>query len=683
MEDKILALFDRQDSWTLRSMEKALHLKEGREFTKFIQTLNDLEERRILYNDHHAYYLITQEEYFVGRVKDISRWEFAVTSADGKIYVKKKFGKNAFDRDVVLVHVTPEKNEIVKIYEHEIQMISGVFKRTKKGMIFFSDIDFHRPIKITNLKDFKPRPKDKAVLAIEAYTNPLQAKLVKLIPDDGKAGNDITTMLYTQKVRMEFNDKVRAEVEKLPTEVKPDDRIGRTDFRNLYTVTIDGDDAKDFDDAISIEKNEQGYVLYVHIADVSHYVKEGSAIDQEAYLRSTSIYVCDRVIPMLPFELSNGICSLNPHVDRCTQTCRMQMDQNGRCIAYEIMPSVIHSDHRCTYRKVNAVMAGDPDAQEEYADVLPLIENLKELTLKMKERAKERGTIDFETKEAVIQLNQKGFPVDIYEKKRGFAEEMIEQCMIQANVCVANFLHQNHLPCMYRVHETPDPEKAATICTVARVMNQSCDLYPDEVSAKDIQQFLLSIEDPHAKDVLSLVALRAMQKARYDAKCLGHFGLALEEYCHFTSPIRRYSDLVVHRMLRKYHFEHADRIGVHKDEAKIEKQSYYVSLKEKDAIHAERSVDDYKKAEYMSKRIGKKFKGTIVGVMNFGFFVELDNTVEGLVPLHSLVDHYDYDEVRMCLIGQNSHRLFALGQEVDVLCYAVNLSKGQVEFALC
>jgi len=464
--------------------------------------------------------------------------------------------------------------------------------------------------------------------------------------------------------------------------VQKDELQNRKDLRNLLTVTIDGDDAKDFDDAISIVKNEKGYLLYVHIADVSHYVKENSALDQEAYLRGNSIYVCDRVVPMLPFDLSNGICSLNPNVDRLTISCAMQVDEKGNLLTYNVFPSVIHSDKRCTYKKVNACLDGDEKALEDYAEVKDLLFTLETLAKLLKKQSHHRGCIDFNTKEAKICMDKNGYPIDVQVLERGFAEQMIEECMILANVCVAHHMHVNKIPSMYRVHENPDPKKVATICTVANSLRIPFDFYPDEVSGSQIQQFLESIKDENAYEVLSMISLRAMQKARYDAHCLGHFGLALEEYCHFTSPIRRYSDLVVHRMLHAYCFNEQKRTPTN-DEKKIEKQAFHISEKERDAIMMERMVNDYKKAQFMEKRIGQVFEGTIVGVMSFGFFVEMDNTVEGLVPVHTLAnDFYDYDEDTMTLKGQTHGKVFQMGMRVRVVCTDVQREKGQVTFSL-
>lgn len=680
MEEKLLKCFQEKKNWTLNELDKRCKPKSSKDFTLMIKILNELEEKRIIFNNHNVYTYIDPSCEFIGKANDISRFEFLVSVDERKIRVDKKNAKNVFDQDEVLVYEEAHQNKIVHVFSHGITKIIGTFYQRKKDFYFRSDVDFHKSIKIKNVKDFKIRNKDKAVLEILKHGDPIICKIKEIIGKEDDKGVDITSMLYENNVRTTFSKHVSKEVNNLPKKVTKEDLVGRVDYRNLLTVTIDGDDARDFDDAISVEKTENGYRLYVHIADVTHYVKKNSAIDKEAYIRSTSIYLVDRVVPMLPFELSNGICSLNPDVDRCTLTCRMDIDNTGRCVSYKIEPTVIHSDKRCTYAKVNRFLNGERII--EYDDISTMLIDLYDLSKLLEARSIERGTIDFNTKESKITLNKNGKPVKIEIKSRGYSEQMIEECMILANVCVANFLNSNHLPGMYRIHEKPDSKKIYTLCSVADALNEQVTFDPNEVEAKDIQEFLHSITNEQSKEILSIVALRAMQKARYDVDCIGHYGLALEEYCHFTSPIRRYSDLVVHRMLRKYLFVKSSDDPKLDMEA-IAKQSIHVSQKERDAISVERQVDDYEKALYMSNKIGKKFEGTIVGVQSFGFFVELDDTVEGLVPSRSLYhDFFDYDEDRMCLVGQTYGDTYQIGQKVKVVCVEADAIKGQVTFAL-
>lgn len=667
---------------TLQEIETKLHLTNTKEMKEMMNELNQLEEERKVYCNHHTYTWIDDDEYFVGRVKDVSKYELAVINPNGRIYVEKKDGKDAFDKDEVLVKKTKNGNEIVHVFKRGIQNITGNFYKDKDGYRFHSDIDLHTNFKVLNLDEFVLGNNVKAVVEIVKYGKPLEVKITRLIGPSNEAGVDVTALLYENNIRQEFPDVVLEEVKKVPDHVSQKDREGREDYRDLLTVTIDGDDSKDFDDAISVERVNDGYRLYVHIADVSHYVQENAPLDQEAYKRGTSVYVVDRCVPMLPFELSNGICSLNPKVDRLTLSCVMDIDKEGVVTDYKIVPSVIHSDHRCTYAKVNALLDGDEEVIKEYGDVKDMLQLFEELAQKLRKQTVKRGAINFSTKEPTIVLNKKGKPVDVYVKERGFAEQMIEEAMILANVCVANFLDSQKFPGVYRVHEKPDPEKIESLYQMAKIFNAPIDFSIDEVNAKEIEQFLRSLDDKTAQEVLSLVALRSMQKARYDAKNIGHYGLSLDEYCHFTSPIRRYSDLIVHRMLRRYGFDQTkDQKQWKKDQQKVVKQAAHISEKERDAINAERFVNDYKMAQFMENKIGQKFIGTIISVMNFGFFVELDNTIEGLVPMHTLMDdYYKYDPETMSLTGENTGKKYQIGDKIEVLCTDVDVPKGQITF---
>lgn len=667
---------------TLQEIETKLHLTNTKEMKEMMNELNQLEEERKVYCNHHTYTWIDDDEYFVGRVKDVSKYELAVINPNGRIYVEKKDGKDAFDKDEVLVKKNKNGNEIVHVFKRGIQNITGNFYKDKDGYRFRSDIDLHTNFKVLNLDEFVLGNNVKAVVEIVKYGKPLEVKITRLIGPSNEAGVDVTALLYENNIRQEFPDVVLEEVKKVPDHVSQKDREGREDYRDLLTVTIDGDDSKDFDDAISVERVNDGYRLYVHIADVSHYVQENAPLDQEAYKRGTSVYVVDRCVPMLPFELSNGICSLNPKVDRLTLSCVMDIDKEGVVTDYKIVPSVIHSDHRCTYAKVNALLDGDEEVIKEYGDVKDMLQLFEELAQKLRKQTVKRGAINFSTKEPTIVLNKKGKPVDVYVKERGFAEQMIEEAMILANVCVANFLDSQKFPGVYRVHEKPDPEKIESLYQMAKIFNAPIDFSIDEVNAKEIEQFLRSLDDKTAQEVLSLVALRSMQKARYDAKNIGHYGLSLDEYCHFTSPIRRYSDLIVHRMLRRYGFDQTkDQKQWKKDQQKVVKQAAHISEKERDAINAERFVNDYKMAQFMENKIGQKFIGTIISVMNFGFFVELDNTIEGLVPMHTLMDdYYKYDPETMSLTGENTGKKYQIGDKIEVLCTDVDVPKGQITF---
>lgn len=682
MKEDILELLNQNKQMTPGAIAKALRIKTSQGMKELGVSLNELEDERQIYNDHERYFLIDGTNWFVGKARDVSATEYAILNKDQKIYVPKRSGRLLMDKDEVLVHVNPEGNEVVHIYDRGITCIPGTFVMTRGGLKFRSDVDLHTSFNVENKKAYNIEPGMKVVVKVVEYTSPLKVKIIDVLGQENDPGVDVSAILAENEVRQEFNKKVRKEVENIPERVHKKELKDRKDLRDLMTVTIDGDSTKDFDDAISVEKLPSGgWKLYVHIADVSHYVEEGDAIDEEAFKRGTSIYVADRVVPMLPFQLSNGICSLNPEVDRLTLTCEMEFNPQGVMSDYDIYSSVIYSDGRLTYSKVNEYLE-NPKNRPDYEKYGEMLHNFSDLAEKLKEQTNKRGHIDFETREPHFVLDEKGMPIDVVCRERGWSEMMIEEAMIMANVAVAHELHTKQLPGMFRVHEIPDPEKLSSLTTMARVLNVPCSIDPNECEPKDIVAFLDSIENPGDKEILSAVAVRSMQKARYCEKNLGHYGLALDEYCHFTSPIRRYPDLLIHRMLHKHVIEKKnDEKTLLKDTKRMEKSALHLSEKEKDAVNVERAVDDLEAAKYMVNKVGQEFDGTITGVASFGFFVELPNTIEGLIPLRYMEDDfYKYDADTMSLHGENTGKVFALGMPVHIKVRDVNIPKRQITF---
>ncbi len=674
MRDKLLKLFNKKNKWTLEELRKEIVVDSSSKIVELMKNLNALVDKRRLVNNHSYYYLVKDED-VVGKVKDISRYEFSVSSPEKKVYVEKKYAKNVFVEDEVLAVKEKGIWKIKHIFAHNIYRITGYFIKLNGRLVFHSDLDFYRDFEIANIKQFKINVNDRVVVKVLKYDNPMVVEIEKVIGNNKDKGVDITSLLIKNNVRMDFNKRVEEEINNLPAKVTAREIKSRKDLRFLQTVTIDGDDAKDFDDAISIIKNEDGYSLFVHIADVSHYVKEGSAIDKEAYARCTSIYVCDRVVPMLPLKLSNGICSLNENVERNTITCQMEIDKQGICKSYLIYPSVIFSDRRCTYKKVNECLDGNETAIEEYASLQEMIANMDDCAKLLEKQAKKRGSIEFFSMEPIIELNKKGKAINVSLRELGQAEQIIEQFMITANICVANYMDDNIIPSMYRIHLDPEYEDLLKLKNICDNFNIAVDI--ESITPAVIQRLLSSIGEESVYLAVSNITLRTMQKAKYSNECLGHFGLSLDQYCHFTAPIRRYSDLIVHRMLRKYLFENFQG-NKDKDFSKIEKQALQMSIKERDAIAVEREINDYKIAEYMESFIGDIFEATIVSVLEFGFFVQLDNTVEGLVPIRSLNGYYEYEEKSMSLIGYRE--TYSIGNRVKVKVTDVNVSKGQIGF---
>lgn len=684
MKEQIIELLKKNGRMSLKELCKAMRLNTNVQKKELGVALNELEDERAIYNDHESYFLIDNIHYMTGKARDVSSSEYAVMNKDMKVYVPKSAARILLDKDEVLVKLDKRGNEVLHVYQRGITFIAGTFVRVRNQLKFRSDVDLHTSFDVVNRKDFDVTAGTKAVVKVIEYSSPLKVKIVDLLGREDEPGVDISCILAENEVRQEFGKKVRKELEDIPDRVHKKELKDRRDLRDLQTVTIDGDSTKDFDDAISVEKlPDGGWKLYVHIADVSYYVEEGEAIDEEAYKRGTSIYVCDRVVPMLPFKLSNGICSLNPDVDRLTLTCEMTFSSQGIMTGCDIYQSVIHSDARTTYSKVNAFL----DAEEnvpEYREIGTLLHNFSDLAKKLKAQTDKRGHIEFETREPYFVLDEKGHPIDVQIRDRGWSEQMIEEAMIAANVAVAHTLHSQSLPGMYRVHEVPDPEKLSSLVNMAKVLGVPCSIDPENCDPIHIAEFLNSIEDPNAKEILAAVAVRSMQKARYCENNLGHYGLALDEYCHFTSPIRRYPDLLIHRMLRRHIIDKKnDEKTIRKDQKRMEKSALHLSEKEKDATMLERAVDDLEAAKYMEDKVGREYDGIISGVASFGFFVELDNTIEGMIPLRNMDDDfYRYDADTMMLTGENTGRTFKLGQPVHIKVRDVNVPKRQVTFDL-
>lgn len=673
---------------TLQELKGLFDLSDSHEFTAFMKAYNEGIEDLTFIELKDKIYLASKMGYFKGILKIHPKGFGFVENDEFSCYVSDV--KNAMNGDEVMAVFINEEYEqseckIVKILKHNLKHLVGTVKKTAgKSPRFLPDSPLvSQNIRILNWNQFKLVHDAKVLIRITKY-EPLTAEIEKVIGYKYDPGVDITSLLLEHDVNIEFNDDVMKEVDKIKDHVTAKDKKGREDLTDQLIITIDGDDSRDFDDAISIEKIENGYRLGVHIADVSYYVKEKSALDREAYERGTSIYVCDRVVPMLPQYLSNGICSLNPDVERLTISCVMDIDHQGEVLQYRIFPSVIRSKERMTYANVNKIIHKDEKMCQKYAHLLEMVEDMLRLSAIIRKRRERFGSIDFDTKEGKILLDQKGRAVDVVLRERGESERIIEDFMIQANEVVANHMKWLEIPGMYRIHEQPDPKKMREFVHIAQLSGLKFKGNVLNIKPMQCQTILKEARKKEEYSIISESLLRCMAKARYDAKCLGHFGLGLKEYTHFTSPIRRYPDLVVHRMLRKYCFNEMPQENVmKKDEVWIEKAAMHSSEQERKAVECERDVDDMKKAEYMEKHIGEKYEGMISGVTKFGFFVELDNTVEGLVHISTLDDdHYVYDEGTRSLIGMRTLKRYTMGQKVKVICRAASRFKKQVDFEL-
>ena len=492
---------------------------------------------------------------------------------------------------------------------------------------------------------------------------------------------NIKDFLFNYGYTREFNFAVSEELKAIPDLIPEGEFKRRKCLFDWTIVTIDGDDSKDFDDAVSIKKLKNGkFELGVHIADVSHYVTEGSALDAEAYNRGTSVYLVDTVVPMLPEKLSNDLCSLVPHKPRLTLSCIMKIDSLGNVEDYKICETAIKSSARLTYHKVTQVLEGNMSARNEYADFIEMFENMRELALILRDKRMRRGAIDFDFPEPYFELDEDGKVIDIKPRELSVSNKIIEEFMLVANETVAKHCEREGIPSVYRVHEDPDPEKIEKLVNVVKIFGHKLKV-KDKVSPKAMQSLLFRVDGTNAQTVLSTVMLRSMMKARYCEENLGHFGLAAEFYCHFTSPIRRYPDLIVHRILKEWLNGNLDEWRITHYNKITRRSAEQSSQTEADATTAERDYDAFLSCEYMEDKIGQEFIGIISSVTDFGFFVELPNTVEGLVRMVNLADdYYEFNEDAMLLAGRRTGRIFCMGQQVKVRLVKVNTELKQIDF---
>lgn len=527
---------------------------------------------------------------------------------------------------------------------------------------------------------------DKVVAEILQYPDgrrPLTGRVVEVLGSKEKAGTDILSIIRRMDLPDAFSKAAARQARSLNKPVTPGEIARREDLRALPCITIDGADAKDLDDAVSLVPLEGGNCLLgVHIADVSHYVTPQSPLDQEAYKRGTSVYFPDRVLPMLPKEISNGVCSLNPNTEKLTLSCIMELDPAGKVVSHRLAETVIRTRYRMTYEDVNAMFDGDKGLLEQYKDIWPMLSNMGALMEKLRSRRFKRGSMDFDLAEAKLVLDKKGHTVDVALCERGISNQMIEEFMLLANETVANHARQMGIPFLYRVHETPDKEKLQQLNTFLHTLGYGIKSL-NNLRPATLQKVLLASKGTKEEAVISRVTLRALRKARYAPECLGHFGLAMADYCHFTSPIRRYPDLTVHRLLKAMLHGELDETQRADWAQRMEEIAQHCSQRELAALEAERAADDLKKCEYMKDRIGTVETGIISGVAQYGFFVQLPNTVEGMVRIGSMEDdYYILDEQNYRMVGRSTGKVYRLGDQVTIRVTGADLETGNVDFVL-
>ncbi len=609
------------------------------------------------------------------------------------IFIPASFTKDAFHGDEVAVKLLSDsrgkrqEGEIVDIIKRGRTEIVGLFKKTKEyGFVIPDDKKFTKDIFIGKGGTMGAMNNHKVVVEVESwgdeYKNP-EGKVTEIIGHISDPSTDILAIVRSMEIPHHFPDEIMAYVEKVSDTISDDELEDRLDLRDWTTVTIDGEDAKDLDDAITISRTSEGYTLGVHIADVTQYVQEDSPLDKEALLRGTSVYLVDRVIPMLPRKLSNGICSLNANEDRLALSCIMKIDHNGHVDNYQIKKTIINVDERMTYTDVNAIIENLDEATiEKYRDLVPMFHLMKDLSSCLRNKRMKRGSIDFDFPESKIKLNEQGEPIEIKAYERNSATKLIEDFMLMANETVAEHFFWQELPFVYRSHEEPDPERIKMLAQF--IYNFGYHIKgKEDVHPKEIQKLLADVEGTKEEAIISRLALRSMKQARYTTTCDGHYGLATKHYCHFTSPIRRYPDLQIHRIIKESiegrlnegRIEHYNGILTH--------VAMHSSGAERRAEQAERETIKLKKAEYMTKHIGETFEGVISGVTQWGLYVELANTIEGLIHVTALDDdYYHFDELKHMYIGERRGNMYALGDAVKIVVLGANVQERTIDFAI-
>ena len=694
MEDKILELLNSKDaSYSVEEIESHLGIESVDDLKELLKVLNKMEDDYQIYRTKkNKYMLFDNSNLKIGKLMSTKKgFAFVDIAGDEDVFVAQDNLNGAINDDEVIVEITSKKGlklegRILKVVERKLkQLVGTIYFKNNKCMLDIDDKKVNINVYIDNDKTLGAVAGHKVLVRLLNRIDNFNYKgaIIKIIGHKDDPGVDIASIALKYEFEEEFPEEVYEELKYIPSEVKEEEYAGRTDLRDQMIFTIDGADTKDIDDAISIEKLENGnYKLGVHIADVSYYVKQGSALDDEAYNRGTSVYLANTVIPMLPHELSNGICSLNPNVDRLAISCVMEIDTTGEVVDYDIFESVIKSNKKMTYTDVNSILEDNivPEGYERFADTLRTMKELADILRANKVR---KGYIDFEIDEPKIITDENGEAIDVKLRERGVGEKLIEDFMIAANETVARHISYMEYPFIYRVHGEPSEEKIDNFLRFISILGYNVHKMK-KITPKSMQELLEELKDTKEYPILSSLLLRSMQKAVYDKSNIGHFGLASKCYTHFTSPIRRYPDTTVHRLLRTYLFNrNIDMDTLKYWDQKLVALGEHTSERERASIECEREVDDMKMAEYMEKHIGEEFTGIISGVMSFGMFVELPNKIEGLIKIEDLKDdYYRYDESTFSMIGNNNKRGYRLGDTVKVEVKAASKENHTVDFIL-
>ncbi|RPF54452.1 ribonuclease R [Aquisalibacillus elongatus] len=702
LKQQLMTYFEEevQRPMKVSDLQEEMDLHDGDQLKTLMNSLNELEEEgKLVRNRKNRYGLPEKMNLIRGRIQMHSKgFAFLIPDDEDRsdIYIHQSDLMTAMNGDTVLVRVESDsvagnrpEGVVVRIVERNNAPIVGTYQDNGRfGFVIADDKRIPNDIFIREGNSGGAIDGHKVIVKITVYPEgrkSAEGEVVDILGHKNDPGIEILSILHKHGINSDFDPETIEHANSVPDEISEDEIPNRRDLRDKMIVTIDGADAKDLDDAVRVEKMDNGnYLLGVYIADVSYYVTQGSPIDKEAFERSTSTYLTDRVVPMIPHRLSNGICSLNPQVDRLTLGCEMEIDSNGDIVNHEIFQSVIKTNERMTYVDVNGILSGEEALRDRYESLVPMFENMQELAQVLRNKRMARGAIDFDFKEAEILVDDQGEPTDVVLRERGEAERIIEDFMLAANETIAEHFHWMDVPFIHRIHEDPDPGKLQTFFEFVANLGYTIKGSMDDIHPKALQGVLEEIRGSREDLVVSKLMLRSMQQARYAPESVGHFGLATDFYTHFTSPIRRYPDLIVHRLIRTYLIE--GNIGKDTQDhwsQKLPDIARHTSEMERRAVDAERETDDLKKAQFMSHKIGEEFDGIVSSITNFGMFVELPNTIEGLVHVSTLTDdYYHYDDRHQVMIGERTGNIYRIGDAVRVQVVSTNVEERAVDFEI-
>lgn len=700
--DKLLS-FMKEEAYkplTVQELEEMLNITEAEEFKELVKALVTLEDKGLIVRTRSDRYGIPEKMNLIkGKISAHAKGFAFLLPEDtslSDVFIPPTELNTAMNGDIVMVRLNSQSSgsrqegTVIRILERAIQRVVGTYTETRNfGFVIPDDKKITSDIFIPKNGKNGAAEGHKVVVKLTSYPEGrmnAEGEIETILGHKNDPGIDILSVIHKHGLPGEFPADAMEQASSTPDTIDEKDLKDRRDLRDQVIVTIDGADAKDLDDAVTVTKLDDGsYKLGVHIADVSHYVTENSPIDKEALERGTSVYLVDRVIPMIPHRLSNGICSLNPKVDRLTLSCEMTINSQGQVTEHQIFQSVIKTTERMTYLDVNKILVDDDEElKQKYEPLVPMFKDMERLAEILRDKRMNRGAVDFDFKEAKVLVDDEGAVKDVVIRERSVAEKLIEEFMLVANETVAEHFHWMNVPFIYRIHEEPNAEKLQKFLEFVTTFGYVVKGTAGNIHPRALQSILDAVRDRPEETVISTVMLRSMKQAKYDPQSLGHFGLSTEFYTHFTSPIRRYPDLIVHRLIRTYLINgKVDEATQEKWAERLPDIAEHTSTMERRAVDAERETDDLKKAEYMLDKIGEEFDGMISSVTNFGMFVELPNTIEGLVHVSFMTDdYYRFDEQHFAMIGERTGNVFRIGDEITVKVVDVNKDERNIDFEI-